>query len=177
MSKKKKRFIAQVIPEKEWRKLGCSLRQAWNHMWSNCDEVGVFLIDIDKYEFDNGGDEFPLDLIKEKLKDYIEISGEKILLKHFIEVNFGNKLNLEYNPHKSLFRALKENKLKIISSLNQACFKLIDVYEEGDEDEEGDETFEKSEKLLNLEVDSQTLLEISNIKIQIQNEFTWKETI
>lgn len=171
-----KRFIKQVIPLKVWRKLGCSLREAWNYMWMNCDEAGVFIIDEDLYEFNNGI-EFPLTELKNKLSDWLVFSGEKILIKSFIETNYGNKLRPDYNPHKPLFRAINKHNLKLISSLNQACFKLVDEDVEEEEDEDVEETFEKSEKLLKIEVDADTLLEVSKLKTQIQNEFTWKETI
>lgn len=171
-----KRFIKQVIPLKIWRKLGCSLREAWNYMWMNCDEAGIFLIDEDLYEFNNGS-EFPLTELKQKLSEWLLFSGEKILIKAFIETNYGNKLRPDYNPHKPLFRAIKKHNLKLILSLNQACFKLVDEEEDEYEEEDVDETFEKSEKLLKIEVDTETLLEIHILKTQIQNEFTWKETV
>lgn len=179
MSKRKKRFIAQVIPDKVWRKLGCSLRQAWNFMWINCDEAGVFTIDEDRYEFENGGDEFPIETIKERLSDFLVFNGDKILILDFIQVNYGTKLNPEYNPHKPLFRALKDNKLKLNPSLNQAYFKLIDedIEEDVDEEEDKDEYFEKSEKLLNLNVESETLQSIDEIENQFTNEVSWKESI
>lgn len=53
-----------------------------------------------------------------------------------------------------------------------------DIDNENDNEiKDENETFEKSEKLLQIEVDADTLLEISKLKTQIQNEFSWKETI
>lgn len=189
MSKNKKRFIAQVIPEKEWRKLGCSLRQAWNYMWMNCDAAGVYCIDPDKYEFDNGGDVFPLEKIKEKIAAYLEFFEDKILIKSFIEINFGNKLNPEYNPHKPLFKAILENGLKLNSSLNQAYFKLIDKDKDRDKDKEEDKDKDKkggmgektkrifTKKAEGLNVVSETLQTISEIQESFKTENSWKEFI
>jgi len=43
--------------------------------------------------------------------------------------------------------------------------------------ENKNEYFEKSEKLLNLDIDSETFVDIETLKELIKNEFTWRETI
>ncbi|WP_299129431.1 hypothetical protein [uncultured Winogradskyella sp.] len=151
-----KRFIKQIIPLKVWRKLDSSLREAWYYMWMTCDEAGVFYIDEDLYEFNNKT-EFPLNQLKSELNDWLEFTDEKILIKAFIQVNFGEKLNPEYNPHKPLFRAIKKNNLKLHLSLNQASFKLVDEEEDVDESVDEDEDIEKA-KIKKIEVKDPVVL-------------------
>lgn len=50
-------------------------------------------------------------------------------------------------------------------------------YENDNEYKNEIKTFGKSENLLNHQVDHETFLDIENLKIEIQKEFTWSETI
>lgn len=131
-----KRFINQVIPKKSWRKLDCNSKLTWFFMWMNCDVSGVYTIDEDLFEFENGF-EFDLKLVESNFSDHVEILDDKILIIDFIKINYGTKLRPDYNPHKPLFRKIEENNL-IISILSQACFKLVEEDEEEEEDEDGD---------------------------------------
>ena len=134
---KDKRFIDRVIPARDWRKLSLQERNTWIYIWMNCDESGVYELDQDLFEFDNGYSIQISDL--NLFSDYIEISGLKILLKSFVSINYGNNLRQDYNPHKPLFRAFSKNNIIINSSLNQACFKLVEEEGEGEEEEEEEE--------------------------------------
>lgn len=133
-----KRFIDIEILPKAFRKLEPSLKLTWYYIWTHCDKSGVWEIDDDLFEFDNGFD-FDFKSFKENFKSLIRISNEKILLIDFIKVNYGT-LTANYNPHKPVFRDLSKNDLKLEPSLNQAYFKLVDeeedVYEEEDKEEE-----------------------------------------
>tara|TARA_B100001146_G_C16160039_1_gene425225 strand:+ start:294 stop:1016 length:723 start_codon:yes stop_codon:yes gene_type:complete len=123
-----KRFIDNSILPKSFRKLNPSLKLAWYYIWNNCDPAGVWEIDEDLFEFENG---FDLDLenLEKNLGDLLEISHEKelILIKDFIAINQCDlqKLNSDYNPHKPVFRALLKNDVKLNPSLNQASLKLV----------------------------------------------------
>lgn len=124
-------FIDNSILPKSFRKLELSLKVSWYYIWTNCDSSGVYEIDEDLFEFENGF-ELDLDNFLEKLKGLVEYNNGKILLKDFILINQCeiSKLNPEYNPHKPVFRAINKNKLKLNPSLNQASFKLVVEVEE-----------------------------------------------
>ena len=132
----KKRFIDISTLPKTWRKLDSNLKLTWYWLWNNCDPSGVWEIDEDFFEFENG---FEIDTssLTKALPNEIEASNGKVLLKNYIVVNYCDfsKLNENYNPHKPLFRSIKKNNLKLQPSLNQACFKLVDVDEEEEEKE------------------------------------------
>lgn len=142
---KSKRFIDLSIFGKAWRKFDPSLKLHWIYLWNNCDESGVYIIDDDLFEFENGF-EFDLENFKKNFTEFIIISDDKILLKHFIEVNYGF-VKEDYNPHKPLLRAISKNNLILNSSLNQACFKLEDEEEEECKDEEGGNNKKQIEKI------------------------------
>jgi hypothetical protein len=135
-----KLFIDNEILPKAFRKLEPSLKLTWYYIWTHCDKSGVWEIDEDLFEFDNGF-EFDLKAFKENFSSLIKISNEKILLIDFIKVNYGT-LTANYNPHKPAFRDLHKNNLKLEPSLNQASFKLVDE----DEDEDKEEDKEEKEK-------------------------------
>tara|TARA_A100000171_G_scaffold49827_1_gene59755 strand:- start:856 stop:1602 length:747 start_codon:yes stop_codon:yes gene_type:complete len=133
-----KRFIDNSILPKAFRKLKPSLKLHWYYIWNHCDKSGVWEIDEDLFEFENGI-EFMLEDFLSAFENLIEKNGEKILVKDFIRVNYGDEIKDNYNPHKPVLRAISKNKLKLSSSLNQASFKLVDeeedVYEEEKEKE------------------------------------------
>lgn len=135
-----KRFIDISTLPKAWRKLKPSLKLTWYYLWNNCDASGVWEIDEDLFEFENG---FELDIekLQEFLPNEIVISNNLVLINNFIVVNY-NALKEDYNPHKPAFRAILKNNLKLKPSLNQACFKLVDE----DEDEEEDKDEKEKEK-------------------------------
>lgn len=132
-----KRFIDNTILPKSFRKLDPSLKLTWFYVWTNCDKSGVYEIDEDLFEFENGI-ELNIKKFQENFDSLIEISGEKILLKDFIRIDCGF-IRENYNPHKPVLRAIAKNKLTINSSLNQASFKLVDGEGDGDVEEEVDD--------------------------------------
>jgi len=123
-----KRFIDDSILPKTFRKLEPSLKLTWYYIWNNCDAAGIWEIDEDLFEFENG---FELDLksYEESFGGLIEISEEKelVLIADFIAINQCNfnKLNKDYNPHKPVFRSIAKNQVKLNPSLNQASFRLV----------------------------------------------------
>jgi hypothetical protein len=159
-----KRFIDNEILPKAFRKLEPSLKLTWYYIWTHCDKSGVWEIDEDLFEFDNGF-EFDLKTFKENFPTLIKISNEKILLVDFLKINYGT-LTANYNPHKPVFRDLIKNDLKLEPSLNQAYFKLVDeeekedVYEEEDKEEEV-----KKEKKPKIEIEE---IKPKKIKAKIQ---------
>lgn len=146
-----KRFIDQIIPRPKWRKFSLELKLTWNYLWMNCDNGGVYFIDVDLFEFENGF-EFPLNELTQTLSDYIQVAEDKLLLIDFIRINYGKTLKPEYNPHKPVLRSVAEHGLEI-SSLGQASFKvdfkLVDEDEDEDieEDEDTNTSNSKKEKI------------------------------
>lgn len=134
--KMSKRFIDISILPKAFRKLSPSLKLTWYYIWNNCDKSGVWEIDEELFEFENG---FELNLLefKQNFADLVEILEEKIFLKDFIKINYGT-LKTDYNPHKPVFRDIVKNNLKLDPSLNQAYLKLEDEEENEDEYKEED---------------------------------------
>ena len=137
-----KRFIDNSILPKAFRKLEPSLKIAWYWLWNSCDPSGYWEIDEDFFEFENGF-EFPADFTKKFLEfRLLSTDGKALLITDFIRVNAG-EVKENYNPHKPIWRAIEKNNLKLNSSLNQACFKLVDEDKDEDvgkdEDEEVDE--------------------------------------
>lgn len=126
-------FIDIDILPKAYRKLELSLKQAWFYIWTHCDKSGVWEIDKDLFEFENGF-EFELQNFSEAYGELIEVAEDKILMKDFIKINYGT-LTDNYNPHKPVFRDMAKNNIKLHPSLNQACFKLVDIDEDKEEDE------------------------------------------
>lgn len=139
-----KLFIDNDILPKAFRKLEPSLKLTWYYIWTHCDKSGVWDIDDDLFEFDNGFS-FELKSFSENFADLIKIKGEKILLIDFLKVNYGG-LKKDYNPHKPAFRDLIKNNLKLEPSLNQAYFKLVDEEEDVEEDVEEDKEEDKEEE-------------------------------
>tara|TARA_R110002020_G_scaffold318905_10_gene534578 strand:- start:6989 stop:7774 length:786 start_codon:yes stop_codon:yes gene_type:complete len=138
-----KRFIDNNILPKAFRKLEPSLKLHWYYLWNHCDKSGVWEMDDDLFEFENGI-EFDINGFKKAFKSLIEISEDKILIKDFIRVNYGDEVKESYNPHKPVLRAISKNNLKLEPSLNQASFKLVDVDEYKEEDEKEDEKEKKA---------------------------------
>ena len=68
-----KRFIDNDILPKAFRKLDPSLKLTWYYVWTHCDKSGVWEIDEDLFEFDNGFD-FDLKTFKENFAGLIKIS-------------------------------------------------------------------------------------------------------
>lgn len=164
---KAKRFIDLSILPKNYRKLDCNLKLTWFYLWNNCDEAGVYDIDEDLFEFENGF-ELNTDAILNAFNGLLDLLHDRILIKDFIRINSGN-LKKDYNPHKAVFRSLSKNEVKLNLSSNQAYFKLVDKDKDEEEDEDKDEDvkFGKSENLL----------EFQTLKNVIEKEFTWKESI
>lgn len=161
---KNKKFIAEIIPRKVWRKLDLRQRNTWIYIWFNCDAAGVYELDEDQFEFDNGY-ELDLSFLSQQLGNYLQLFGEKILIKSYLSVNYGKEMKPDYNPHKPAFRAISLHDLKINPSLNQACFKLVDVDE--DEREEEDEIVSPKAVF--------DLIEKEDLKSKIKYDDHWSE--
>lgn len=140
---KSKRFIDQVIDRQTWRRLTPDLKVTWIYLWMNCDEAGVYEVDGDLFEFENGF-QLDLQLLRDKLGEFLEFSGNLILIKKFMFVNNGT-LQKNYNPHKPVWRAISKHNLILNSSLNEAWFKLGDGDGDGDGEGDGDEVKERPE--------------------------------
>ncbi|MBE8727955.1 hypothetical protein [Flavobacterium hungaricum] len=144
-----KRFIDNEILPKAFRKLEPSLKLTWYYIWTHCDKSGVWDIDEDLFEFDNGF-EFNLKKFEESFATLINVLKDKILLIDFIKVNYGT-LTENYNPHKPVFRDLLKNNLKLEPSSNQAYFKLVDEKEDVDiYEEEVKEEKEPAKKIIEI---------------------------
>jgi len=161
----KKRFINISSLPKAWCKLEPSLKLTWFYLWTHCDSAGIWEIDTDLFFFENG---FELDLLslKKSLPNELEINNHLVLLKNFMEVNYGC-LKKDYNPHKPVFRSISKHNLKLKTSLNQACFKLVD--EEEDEKEGKDEEENKKEKE-HRKIKKSVAAEKSEIKLVFNSE-------
>ncbi len=148
----RKRFIDISTLPKAWRKLNPSLKLAWFYLWNHCDPAGVWEIDSDLFEFENGF-ELNVQLLKYELGDLIEFNDEIILLTNFISVNQCDlsKLRENYNPHKPVFRSINKYKLKLNPSLNQVSLKLVVGVEVEVEVKDEVVNFGKSENLLSLD--------------------------
>ncbi|MDI6034008.1 hypothetical protein QLS91_13080 [Flavobacterium sp. LB2P84] len=157
-------FIDNEILPKAFRKLELSLKLTWYYIWTHCDKSGVWEIDEDLFEFENGFS-FDLKSFKENFYDLVEISSKKILVVDFIKVNYGT-LTKNYNPHKPVFRDLLKNKVELNPSLNQAYFKLIDEDEEEDKDEKEDKKEEENKKSEKLKIQRKPKAEIQKIEIE-----------
>lgn len=157
-----KRFIDNEILPKAFRKLEPSLKLAWYYIWTHCDKSGVWEIDEDLFEFDNGF-EFDLNAFKENFVNLIKISSDKILLVDFLKINYGT-LTANYNPHKPVFRDLIKNNLKLDSSLNQAFFKLVDEEEEEDVDVYEEEGKKEEVKEAKIEIEIGAVYEVKDGK-------------
>lgn len=179
-----KRFIDNSILPKGFRKLDPRLKLTWYYLWLNCDESGVYDIDEDLFEFENG---FSLDLsaLKELFKGIVDVNEGKILIKDFIFINQCDfsKLKPDYNPHKPVFRAISKNKLKLEPSLNQASFKLVvEVVEEEKVEVVEEVILKKSEKTFTQEVDNcyEQVLPLFPESLRPRTDsivFSWKDCI
>lgn len=171
-------FIDNSILPKSFRKLELSLKVAWYYIWNNCDASGVYEIDEDLFEFENGF-ELDLKLFLKELNDLVEYSNGKILLKDFIFINQCeiSKLNPEYNPHKPVFRAIAKNNLKLETSLNQASFKLVvEVEVEEEVKVEVEVKTKKEEKKFNSSDFKKTFLDLGVDEIYLDDWLAVRKT-
>lgn len=165
-----KRFINISSLPKAWRKLEPSLKLTWFYLWTHCDSAGIWELDTDLFAFENG---FELDLLslKKSLPNELEINNHLVLLKNFMEVNYGC-LKKDYNPHKPVFRSIAKHNLKLTPSLNQACFKLVD--EEEDEKEEEDENKKEKEHQKNVATEKSEVKLVFNSEQFLAQWKLWK---
>jgi len=135
--------MAKKFHQPDWkalRKLEHSLQLASFYLWDKADEAGVYAYDEDYLALDLK-EEISIDRLA-TIPGVVKLDSGRLFLTEYIQVNYG-QLKPNYNPHKPALRAIEKNQLRQISSLNQACFKLIkeeedvieDVIEEAREDE------------------------------------------
>jgi hypothetical protein len=90
----------------KYRSTDVKLKAAWYYMWAKCDQAGVYEIDRDLFEFENG---FSIDFDKfcETFYEMVARLGERILFKNHYFVNYHGKTpNPTYNPHKPAVRCM-----------------------------------------------------------------------
>ena len=162
-----KRFIDTSTLPKSFRKLDLSLKQAWFYLWTKCDKAGVWEVDLDLFEFENGF-ELDIDKLKKELSDLILFSDEILVLKNFVNINYG-ELKENYNPHKPVFRSFLKYSLKLEPSLNQACFKLVDEYVKEEEKEKEEEIKEVKPKKFNKSSFRKKLIELDCDEQQVDD--------
>lgn len=137
-------FDQDVITSQAYRKLTASLKSIYFYIWSKSDKCGVYISDPDYFKVDTG-EKFSVELLK-KLEPLclIQISETKFFFTNFILVQYG-ELKESYNPHKPVFRALREHDLlekhlkNSFSSSGIACHKLEEEEEDKEEDKEEEE--------------------------------------
>lgn len=116
-----KRFIDVSVLPKTFRKISVQQKLAFFYFWTHCDKAGVWEIDADLFEFENG---FQLDLSKigEELGDLIQFNDDIILLNDFVAVDAG-RLKEQYNPHKPIFKSIGKHDLLIDENTGKLLLK------------------------------------------------------
>lgn len=98
-----------------FRKLDVSLKIAYTWLWMNCDKAGYWQMDIDLFEFENPGIQWPGEELANALPGYIQISARGVLLLDFLRVEYG-VLKHDYNPHKPAWRSIEKISLSLIQA-------------------------------------------------------------
>jgi hypothetical protein len=105
-----RRFIDKSAFPKQFRKLSPNSKLTVYYLWTNCDKAGVWEIDEDLFEFENGI-EFDLTDLKSPLLDLIAFNKEIIVLKDFVFVDQKGNIKENYNPHKPIIVSMQKNNL------------------------------------------------------------------
>ncbi|MBT12096.1 MAG: hypothetical protein CMI02_08680 [Oceanospirillaceae bacterium] len=114
-------------------------------------------------------------------------SAMGVVVRYAIELGFNKSDISKLKKHlydldtEQIIELKNKEKLKeVVNQLvNQKVNLLIDIDKDEDinNNKDEDENFEKSEKLLSIVVDPETLLSISDLEKQFENEVTWKESL
>ena len=158
-----KRFCDTELSDKEWfMDLSCRLKCAVRYLFDKCDSAGVWVPNY-KLASTYVGEPFTEDeILSVDSGDQFQKFGEKILVKGFIEFQYG-ELSEKCNPHRNIIKKLVKHGLwvdgklrvpeisgRVPEKIRKGLGTLEEVEEDKEEEEDKDKEkdFEKSEKLL-----------------------------
>jgi hypothetical protein len=138
-----KRFTDTDIWKKEWfQNLSPALKCAWQYLTHNCDNAGVWSVNMRLLSF-QVGEEVTLPTLLEAFADKIRlVDDDKLFIESFVEFQYG-ELSEECKPHKSVIEKLKKHTLW--EEYRKGNHTLQDKEEEKEEEKEKDQEKEKRE--------------------------------
>lgn len=142
-----KRFISTDIWRKQWfRELSPAMKTFWVYAFTNCDNAGVFELDIGLAEFQIGC-QLDIESILSDFKGQIErLSGNKFFICDYVTFQYG-ELSEDCKPHKYVFSLLEKHGLKervckhYTKGINTLKDKDKEKEKEKDKEKESDEQF------------------------------------
>lgn len=153
-----KRFTDTELSDKEWfMGLSCRLKCAVRYLFDKCDSAGVWTPNYTLAAVYVGEPFTEKEILDVDNGEQFQKFGEKILVKGFIEFQYG-ELTEKCNPHRPIIKKLikyglwENGNLRVPEILGRVPDRVPDTLEEKekekDKDKDKDKTFEKSEKLL-----------------------------
>lgn len=113
-----------------FRKLHPTLKCIWNYICDNCDNSGVWKVDMESIEF-FVGDTRSKDLILTTFEDRVsELTKDYWLIKKFVPFQYG-ELSEDSRPHKQVLNLIEKHRVSI------GYPKGIDTLKDKDKDKEG----------------------------------------
>jgi len=137
-----KRFTETDKWKKEWyRKLGSKWRDIWTFLLDNCDNAGIWDIDIDALKFYTGAS-IDLSELLQKFEDRLEVGlNNKLKIIPFIEFQYGKVLSQSNNAHRSAL-----SKLDKYQGLPRGCPGAPSGPQDKDKDKDMDMDQEKDKE-------------------------------
>lgn len=134
-----KRFSDTEIWRKEWFcNLSPALKTFWRYICDNCDNSGVWEMNLPLAEFQIGCKISLDDILSDFHGNIRRLSENKLLVVDFIQFQYG-ELKKDCIPHRNVFNLLKKH--NIIYPID----RVLDTLKDKDKDKDKDISLEKKE--------------------------------
>jgi hypothetical protein len=142
-----KRFIDSDLWKKQWFcDLSPALKSFWIYIFSNCDNSGVWEINIPLAQFQIGAKIAEEEVLSDFAGNIIKISDSKMLIKDFISFQYG-ELKEDSVPHRNVFRLLEKHNLSYpINTLSIGYQAIADTLKDKDKDKDKNKDKKKEEE-------------------------------
>lgn len=139
-----KRFIDSEIWKKQWfRELSPTLKIFWIYICSNCDNCGVWEMDIQLAEFQIGAMITENEILSEFNGNIIKISDKKLFVVDFISFQYG-ELKEDSVPHRNVFRLLQKHNIRYPIDTLSILYQVVpNTPKDKDKDKDKDKEEEK----------------------------------
>jgi hypothetical protein len=144
-----KRFRDTEIWKKEWfQKLSPTLKGFWTYICDNCDNSGVWEMNLDLAQYQIGGKIKLEEILSLFNGNIVRISSDKLFVIGFIDFQYG-ELKRDCIPHRNIFKLLEKHGIPYpypIDTLSMEGRYPIDRVQDKDKDKEKEKEEEEGMK-------------------------------
>lgn len=132
-----KRFADTEIWRKKWYcELSPAMKTFWRYICDNCDNAGVWEVNIPLAEFQIGCKLSESDILSDFSGNIAKISDNKMLVIDFIRFQYG-ELKRECIPHRAVYNLIDKHGIPYPYPIDRVLYTLLDKDKDKDKEKDG----------------------------------------